>query len=120
MLLALINFVHGLLIAAVPSILVIWRRGELHRGLRALALVPFPFALGFAMFMDLRWGPAKSIANIGEFVMYGVAAGTIPLGQFIRLPFKKVPGELLPTIAACLVVASIYMLTPSLPETKFG
>src|SRR5215469_8271520 len=61
LLFVLINFVLGLLFSAVPSMVVIWRRGKLRRALSTLSLVLLPFGLGF-MFMSMGWGPVKSIA----------------------------------------------------------
>jgi len=118
MLLATIYFLVGTVISGVVALVLVKQKGgEVSRAAVALGLAFLPFGLALLL-MRLGVGPAKSIANLIEFGIYGLIGGAIPLGQLIKV--KGVPGEMIVAGIACIGVTMVYMLMPVLPETRFG
>ena len=111
-------FAGGLLSTGALAVVAIrWRRLSVKRGLLSLLLALPGFVIPLWM-NEHGFCPPKSIANLGEFVAYGLICGVIPLGQFFRL--RKVPGELVLAVLVWAAVVGVYKTTPTLPETPYG
>ena len=114
-------FLAGAAVPALVSIVWVWRRkADVRRASISLALIVVPFALSMWLWTSHPFGPLKTLGNLVEFPLYGIAAGGIPLGQLIAAGRRYFLGELSITVAACIVATAIFSMIRTFPETTLG
>ena|ERR1700737_3262660 len=117
-----LQFITGIAVTSTLTVLVLMRgQRSLRRMARSLPLLVLPFGLSLALWSH-NVSPLKTLGNLGEFTAYGAVSGVVPLGQFLdtRIGSRRIPGEVLLALLACLVTLWIYKLVPTLPETSVG
>jgi hypothetical protein len=115
----IISFAVGLALGSLPVLGAAWKFGSINRAARAIFFALF-LVVPPLILTAIRIGPTKTLGNLGEFTVYGLLGSLIPLGQFLRVPRLRIPGEVIVFAFVFIVEACVYMWIPTLPETSLG